>query len=786
MSATRFDPAWEFQPAGGSWQPALVPAAWSRFAPAGTLRGTYRARFRWPVGSSLTLQFEAVATRARVLLNGVEVAKHVGAWTPFTAALTSHLQADPIRENELRVEVDATPGHLTDGFLPVIGAAFGGIWQPVRELVAPPAVKPRALQLVRGDGSRLVNCQTTQPISLRGILHWGYYPEHGCPAPTPEQIEAELDHFLSLGFNLVKFCLWVPPCAWLDACERRGIWMWQEYPIWDRKLGGGDPAQDEAALAELEEFLLRDSGYSRLILRTFACENDHVSADMAHKVVALARQHAPHALALDNSGWLCSEQAGDFWDEHPYLHPAEWQHYPARMRAALADRPARPLLLGETMSVDTLRAADAAAPEQIAGALCAERARKLAIELRKQEVEILRRGLPHAGYVMNAARDIPAAPLGFCDEAGRPKFSAREWIWHRDTMLLADLPRRSFAAGEEFRVPLWLSHLGSSPMCGTLLAEAADQRIQIPISSAPGSTILVGEFPLRTPAAARATPIDLNLACGDLRNSWRLWILPPAANPKNCETANRPVAGGWRCPTYVWWSPAPWFAPGALAAEMEEMAAELIIHDLLSGRVLEAANGALPLVEVLDLHSQAGQTIRRPLVLAYRDESGAAQIVSALRPDLPAGAFLHAALAAAAARLDLPRLTGPAPRYHGLLLEDWEMRHPPDAPARRARAGEPNHFEGFTQFDTKFALPEGWAGRDLVLRCEAVGDGYRLFVNDEAVAEAGNLRGTWDGCRDRPQEHALRLAPGRHCIRFLVKDWRGAGGMVGPVWLRLA
>jgi len=780
MSAPAFATAWEFRPEGGDWAPAPVPAPWSRFAPAGTLRGAYRCRISWPSDRACALEFEAVATRARVLLDGTELARHVGAWTPFRVPLPAGAGAEA---RELLVEVDAAPGHLTDGFLPVIGASFGGIWQPVRlSADPPPPAPPPAAARVRAEGGRILDCQTGAPLSLRGILHWGYYPEHGCPAPDAEQIEAELDHFTSLGFNLVKFCLWAPPRAWLDACERRGVWMWQEYPVWDRKL----TALSAADRTEMEELLLRDRGYSRLILRTFTCENDHVGAAAARELVALARRHAPHGLALDNSGWLCSEQAGDFWDEHPYLHPAEWQHYPARMRTALAARPARPLLLGETMSVDSLRPADARMPPAVSGLACAERARRLAVEMRKSEVETLRRGLPDAGYVMNAARDIPAAPLGFCDEAGRPKFRAEEWAWHRDTMLLAELPRSSFRAGERARIPLQVSHFGAEPLRGRLLASCAGRSAEFTADLPAGATRAVGELEITAPAADVPQSFELELRCGALRNSWRLWTVPAFDAPAHLEAAVKPRQGGWRCPTYVWWSPAPWFAPGLLTPEVEAMAAELIIHDLLSGRVLEPAAGALPLIEVLDLHTAAGQTIRRPLVLAFRDEQGRPQLVSALRADLPAGSFLHAQLAAAAARLDLPRLTVPPPRYDGLLLEDWEMRAPPESAPRRVRAGDPLHFEGFAEFSARFELPAAWAGRALILRCEGAGDGYRLFVDGSQAAEAGNLTGTWDGCRDRPQEHALRLGAGAHALRFLVKDWRGGGGMVGPIWLRPA
>ncbi|MFH0944203.1 MAG: sugar-binding domain-containing protein, partial [Planctomycetota bacterium] len=127
MSSYQLD--WEFRTEEGEFAPVELPAPWQRAHPEHHGAGEYRARFSFEEALPLYLRFEAVACVAKVFLNDVEVGGHTGSWTPFVADLTPALKRG--EQNELRVEVDQKPSHTTAGFLPVIGAAFGGIWGPV-------------------------------------------------------------------------------------------------------------------------------------------------------------------------------------------------------------------------------------------------------------------------------------------------------------------------------------------------------------------------------------------------------------------------------------------------------------------------------------------------------------------------------------------------------------------------------------------------------------------------------------------------------------------------------
>lgn len=819
---------WEFRPRGSEWAPIEVPGPWQKHYPDFHGVGEYRTRLVPDDNGPFVIEFEAVATEARVQVNGRDAGAHLGAWTAFRVDLTAHLHTDRSVPNEIVVRVDQKPAHTTAGFLPTIGAAFGGIWGRVLRVDrAPPGGMPAPIDTgMRVEGSRIM--VNDRPLQLRGMLHWGYYPELGAPAPSDEQIESEIAWLRAMGFNMVKFCLFLPPERYLDACDRHGLWVWQEYPVWDRPLAPATDAERDALLAEFDEMIRRDSVHPSVIVRTFTCENDRVDEGFARALHDLAKRYAPHSLVLDNSGWLSSEKVGDFHDEHPYLNNAEWRHYPGRMRRAFGSLPPKPFLLGETMCVDTWTDARRGghdftdsqraieAEVRVEGLL--ERSYRIADRVRKYQVETLRRTLPDTGYVMNVMRDIAATPLGFFTIDGKPKFRADDWTWQADTMILCDLEERSFAGGTETMAAVWVSHYGTETIDGALRCrfgpkgagrgESADglrgeSVAEFSVRVEPGETRRVGEMLLRFPEVEQPEGFVLDAALGQSANSWTLWAVPPvekAAIPLTesfDRAALRAIEGGasrivpaapransWRCPNFTWWSPVLWFAQGILPEAMVE---DLIVFDLLSSRVLAPAAGAESLLEVWDTHMEPGRVVRHPLVIATRLGKGRL-IVSALRHDTPAGAYVLHLLARHLETADPPLLEAFVPG-DSIVLDEWEMgeskgaRFSFPAVARKVTFGERCVYEGWRSFRARFDVPDAWHEQEAVLRCEAVGDAYVVSIDGGEIARAGNLTGTWDGTRDQPREFPLRLTAGGHTIRIDARDWRANGGMVGPVWL---
>lgn len=609
---------------------------------------TLRMQFKRP-GPRAWLRVGAAATHAAVSINGHPVGTHRGAWTSFEFEITHCLRDD----NELEIRCEDML-HTTNGFLPVLGVRWAGA-RDVEIRTSPTSPKPPAPQRSSTRGTKLL--VDGKPFRVRGILHWGYYPELPAPWPTEEMMRQEIRDLKALGFNLIKFCLWVPPPRYYELCDELGMLVWQEYPVWNA------PLFERSIVPEFEDLFRQDGPHPCVILRTPTCENDRVDPKLASDLIDLAHAMIPGCLILDNSGWLCNERFGDFHDEHPYLHNAQWRYYGQRMAGKLT----KPLLLGETVVADSL-------PDGYY---------KVPLEVRRYQVETLARDLPDAGYVLNVIRDTRAIPAGLFKPDGKPKYTPAEWAWHSDRMG------------------------------------------------------------------------------------------PPRAVPEAMGPIIGPRKGEWKCPEFTWWSPIVQVLDESLPAKLIE---EECVFDLLSGRVLDKAEGTRVLVEVVDVH---GATVRRlPLVIEFMTE-GKRRVVSAFRHDTLVGQELWRVLAAR---------TGDAPEIGPLVgtstvLEDWEMStdgaqwQPIKCDTPLVNGGR-NMFEGYALFRARFEYPGG----DSILRCEAVGDAYEIYIDGGFVGEAGPRVATWDGTRDIPRNFNVSLQPGTHDILMRVRDWRAAGGMVGPVY----
>lgn len=354
------------------------------------------------IGDRMWVRIEQAATKAIIIVNGQKVGEHLGAWTPFELEISGVLQ----KENELEVYCEDVD-HTTNGFLPAVGIRWTGARHI--ELRGQPTI-PREMAVPRAsvEGSKLL--VDGKPFRVRGILHWGLYPElGGNPWPDEAQMRQEIREMQALGFNLIKFCLWVPPERYYQLCDEMGMFVWQEYPVWDK------PLRDRSIIGEFEELFRHDGPYNSVILRTLTCENDQTDPQVIQEIMDLGHRLIPGSLILDNSSWVGEERTGDFHDEHPYLHNAQWIYYAERMKKLNLQKP---LLLGETMAVDT-------APEG---------PHTLGIKVRKFQIETLARDLPDAGYVLNAIRDLGDVPLGLFTYNGKPKYTPAEWAWHKEEL----------------------------------------------------------------------------------------------------------------------------------------------------------------------------------------------------------------------------------------------------------------------------------------------------------------------------------------------------------------
>lgn len=349
-----------------------------------------------------------------------------------------------------------------------------------------------AFRQIEVEGAKLL--LNGQPLKVRGVLNWGYAPPSVAPSTDPEHWRKELQLVKDYGFNLMKFCLWIPPKGYLELADQMGVLVWIEYPTWHSQW-------TKEALPKLEkefdEFFCYDRNHPSVILRSLTCETGP-SADLQVIRTLYDRCHRriPGSIVEDDSSWIQWNRVHDFYDDHPYGNNHTWLPTLARLKGYIQEHGIKPLVLGEAIAADTWLAPgslDALAPKgqlaelqgvqrgdpsspsiepfwfplsyranerwaqdriQDMGAKAVARleedSKRYARLMRKYQIEAFGRELPDSGYVVSVIRDFPFASMGLVDFEDRPKWPKESWSWHGDALLLLKTPgdRRSFWADE--------------------------------------------------------------------------------------------------------------------------------------------------------------------------------------------------------------------------------------------------------------------------------------------------------------------------------------------------
>ncbi|MBK8976982.1 MAG: hypothetical protein IPM29_13785 [Planctomycetes bacterium] len=427
-----------------------------------------------------------------------------------------------------------------------------------------------AFRDLAAEGTRVL--WNGQPLQVRGMLHWGYSAPHVAPPEDAAFWRPQLERIRSLGCNLVKCCLWIPPQCFYEQAEELGLLVWQEYPTWHPQL-------TQRYLPELrqeyEEFHAYDRSHAAVAFRSLTCETGH-SAELAviRALYDRCKELVPDTLVVDDSAWIEWHRVHDFYDDHPYGNNRWWPGKLASMRQYIAERGAKPLLLGECITSDTWLdldrwqvarypkdawwtpwglAAQNAFRDWIAASFGPDEARALlpesieySLRNRKYQIERIRQTLPDAGYVLSVVRDITKCRMGFIDDFGDLKWTPEQWRWHGDTMICLDTDddRQAFPmTSGPLAVPVRIAHSGAAPLRGTLrltVPEIGVERTFTGVALEPGS--VSGRFVLQVPGAALAAPrprrvrVEATLTGGGAEhgaathNAWDLWVFPAASS----------------------------------------------------------------------------------------------------------------------------------------------------------------------------------------------------------------------------------------------------------------
>jgi len=530
--------------------------------------GPYVYECRASLQQPMWLVFEGVSYAADVSVNGRFALRHEGIWDAF---------AVPLPADEVVIEVSVTKNggptfpvkEVLSGFLPYVYQTWGGIHGDVWLSETEPILeRPAALPSVEVVGTQLF--VEGQPFWMRGALTWGWYPETGHPHPPAEVIEREIAQMKAMGFNTVKFCLWLPPHRYLEALRRHGMWAWLELPVW---LPSADPAAQARWVEEIQRIVRQYRHHPAIFAWTIGCElSQETTAEWRRDLTEWVREATGCPLVKDNSGGAemyggDPREFGTFADFHPYC---DGPFFPAVLET-LRHGPRRrvPILLGETNDYDQHRSLlalkqedhDWAADDPRRNAqgvrwqydlprilhrseeplaksgsedwneLLAARSRSKAQFLRRRIAESVRMNGDIAGWALTGWRHTPISTSGFVDDAGDPLFTPGQMAEWNGPDFVALVPRRC---------PPWVNG-GNRPgwhdtqnffagLCHFQLAVVAESGAREPLRWALGSAS--GSLEVNAaacePTFAGEFAVDLEPGRHELRVEWRgqTWTWP--------------------------------------------------------------------------------------------------------------------------------------------------------------------------------------------------------------------------------------------------------------------
>lgn len=563
--------------------PCKIPHAWRQDVdvrwegPA-----LYQTELAVPEGEPF-LVFEGVSYEALVSINGELVASHRGIWDAFEINL-GHWKGQTV---SLEVKVTKNGGakfpvkDVLSGFLPYVYHTFGGIFKPV---TIRQGREPQRFTTSRVEVRRNQVWFDGKPFYARGVLSWGWYPDLGHMNPPIEVIQEEIRITKAYGFNLIKFCLWVPPHEYLEELDRNGMAAWIELPLWDPSE---NPLVQQAFADELARIVEQYRHHSNVVFWTVGCElSESTPPEFRQKVVEMVKAKTGSPLVKDNSGSAemyggDPREFGDFDDFHPYC---DTPFYPSVLESLLpGPRPHVPLLLGEFNDIDVHRdvagtlernpywiSTEAALNDQgvrwqhdfptvlpgtrfgraehdrVHRRLMASSIAKAEF-IRKYVQETVRSHEAISGFVITGWIDTPISTSGFVDELGMARFNEANVLKWNSPDCLYLIPRRR---------PPWVN--GGNRMGYELPFDHFEGRVQLKvglhtevgrkgnlewelirfswghgqrglIESGRGEVIEIGALGSRQVAEVFLENLEpggylLRAKLGDVTNSWPIWV----------------------------------------------------------------------------------------------------------------------------------------------------------------------------------------------------------------------------------------------------------------------
>ena len=426
-----------------------------------------------------------------------------------------------------------------------------------------------------------------QRLFLRGTHEGVTFPLAGY---APMDVEGWRRIFKILkewGLNHLRFHSYCPPEACFTAADQEGVYLQAELPLWTGDLGKpGDAGRVKWIREEAKRIFEAYGNHPSLVL--FSLGNElHGKYDFMKTLLAELQQADPRRLYTSTSNrlWIVDapEKTGEkhgpsetddflverairidgkiqgmrgqaFFDREPnttddfstilartnkplLTHEiGQWNVFPNLAEIPKYTGVLRPINLEAIR--DDLEKNDlleqAADFTRVSG--------KFAAELYKQEIELALRSHPLAGYQLLDLHDYPGqgtAHVGFLDSFWDSKGVVDPSGFRQvaaPIVPLVRMPKRVYTSAETFVGKVEFANFSQKPLTAVatkwelrspegLITEGILPAVDIPI----GACRLAGEIQAALSSVTKPTVAALTLTAGVAKNSWRIWIVPPAA-----------------------------------------------------------------------------------------------------------------------------------------------------------------------------------------------------------------------------------------------------------------
>ena len=410
-------------------------------------------------------------------------------------------------------------------------------------------------------------------IKINGVLSWLGNWDQISPKFDEAFFTAQIRMLKEYGFNCIKFCLVVPTESILDICDREGIYVYIEYPIWN-------PVQTNAfyerAYSQMGRFLNMSKNHPSVIMSDFNCEMqvfEDPMLDLMNWCVNTGKAIDTNRLFADNSstGRQNTDGENDFWTWHPYTNALNFANYAQSVVNNRTAKEVKPVVFGEYAdypaladfekiiaanggeepwnwsAVDDPFRADiylknlGYSDEQIQRMIAYSQ--ENCVDMKMYYVQETKKADGVAAYFLTIIQDIGHSVAGFFDELGDPKFTADQTAFLRESVLLMKTNVYNFTAGKEASITPAISHYSGVDIENGTLAYTLTDRNGTVVSEGElldgldienASYLIFDKVTLEMPDVDTASAHTLTLTLTDdngytISNFWEIYLYPDTA-----------------------------------------------------------------------------------------------------------------------------------------------------------------------------------------------------------------------------------------------------------------